>query len=112
MDECVTYRRWNHGEDGTPISLLGSGKCLKAVTAGQPPLLSDDCLCRESSWMAVSESKLHLATMDQRGELMCLERKDNSSQIVTNKCICIGDDTNCLKDPQSQWFKLIPTNMK
>nr|KYP51267.1 Endoglucanase [Cajanus cajan] len=112
MGNCKTNRLWNFEGNGSPIRLMDSALCLKAAGEGLPPTLSEDCLSPQSSWKTVSMTGLHLATLDKKGGLLCLERDSNTSQIVTNKCICIGDDDSlCLDNPQSQWFKLVPTNM-
>ncbi|RDX99971.1 hypothetical protein CR513_16901, partial [Mucuna pruriens] len=111
MGNCMNNRVWNFEGDGSPIRLMNSAMCLKAVGEGLPPTLSQDCLSPQSSWKTVSMSGLHLATFDKDGELLCLERDSNSSEIVTRKCICIeDDDSSCLDNPQSQWFRLVPTN--
>ncbi|KAK7400461.1 hypothetical protein VNO78_11669 [Psophocarpus tetragonolobus] len=112
MGDCKSNSLWTYEGDGTPIRLVESSKCLKAVGEGLPATLSDDCLSPESSWKAVSMTGLHLATSDKDGELLCLEKESNSTQIVTRKCICIrDDDSSCYDNPQSQWFKLVSTNV-
>ena len=110
--DCKNHVRWSSEGDGTPIRLMDSPLCLKAIGEGLPPTLSKDCLSPQSSWKSVSVTGLHLATTDKNGELLCLEGDSDSSKIVTRKCICIDDDDSaCLDNPQSQWFQLISTNV-
>ncbi|XP_027337388.1 glycosyl hydrolase 5 family protein-like [Abrus precatorius] len=111
VGSCDNQNRWIYGGNGSQILLQGSKKCLTASSEGLPVAVSDDCQSKNSSWKSVSLSKLHLATMDQDGEQICLQKNSNSSIIVTSKCICIEDDSLCLNDPQSQWFQLVPTNV-
>ncbi|KAL5749990.1 hypothetical protein ACOSP7_024593 [Xanthoceras sorbifolium] len=107
------WSRWSHDGDGAPIRLMGSALCLKVAGDGLPPVLSSDCLSQQSAWKSVSNSKLHLAAKDQHGEYLCLDKiSAKSSKILTRKCICIDDDSDCLENPQSQWFKFISTNVK
>ncbi|MED6186825.1 hypothetical protein PIB30_070415 [Stylosanthes scabra] len=94
-----------------------SGQCAKVNHKNELELVtvSDDCENKNkknNSWRKVSLSKLHLATFDHKsGKTLCLQKDPNSSTIVTSKCICITDDSQCLDDPQSQWFQLVPTNV-
>ncbi|KAG4999420.1 hypothetical protein AAZX31_08G059200 [Glycine max] len=112
MGDCKSNSLWSYEGDGSPIRLMNSAKCLKAVGERLPPSLSEDCLSPQSSWKTVSMTGLHLATFDKDGDLLCLEKDSNSSKIVTSKCICISDDdSSCLDNPQSQWFKLVSTNV-
>lgn len=111
VGSCETKDRWMHDGDGANIHLVSTKKCLTAGLEGLPVTVSNDCQSKKSSWIFVSPSKLHLATTDQHGEYLCLQKDSNSSNIVTSKCICIGDDSTCLDDPQSQWFQLVPTNV-
>ncbi|XP_031272727.1 glycosyl hydrolase 5 family protein-like [Pistacia vera] len=108
------WSRWSHDGNGTPIRLMDSAQCLKVVGDGLEPILSTDCSTQQSAWSEVSHSKLQLAAKDVNGDLLCLDKKSpDSSQILTTKCICIeDDDSSCLDDPQSQWFKLSRTNIK
>lgn len=113
MGDCKSNSLWSYEGDGSPIRLMNSAKCLKAVGERLPPSLSEDCLSPQSSWKTVSMTGLHLATFDKDGDLLCLEKDSNSSKIVTSKCICISDDdSSCLDNPQSQWFKLVSTNVQ
>ncbi|RDX71319.1 hypothetical protein CR513_49352, partial [Mucuna pruriens] len=111
VGSCESKNRWVHGGNGTQILLHGTKKCLIAAGEGLPVALSDDCKSKNSSWKHVSLSKLHLATMDQHENQLCLQKDSNSSSIVTSKCICVKDDSLCLDDPQSQWFQFVATNV-
>ncbi|KAK7362977.1 hypothetical protein VNO77_05102 [Canavalia gladiata] len=112
MGDCKSNSLWSYEGDGSPIRLMNSALCLKAIGEGLSPTLSEDCLSPQSSWKAVSKTGLHLATYDTDGDLLCLDRDSDSSKIVTRKCICIHDnDSSCLDNPQSQWFQLISTNL-
>ncbi|KAL1331331.1 hypothetical protein HN51_048601 [Arachis hypogaea] len=105
------HNRWIHNS-GSQIILNGTNKCLKSSGEGLPVTVSDDCKSKNNSWRQVSLSKLHLATFDDKsGKTLCLNKDPNSSTIVASKCICITDDSQCLDDPQSQWFQLVPTNV-
>ena len=58
-----------------------------------------------------SNAKLQLATSDEQRLILCLQRASSHSlQIVTKKCMC-RDDSQCQEDPQSQWFKLVQSNV-
>ncbi|XP_020213289.1 glycosyl hydrolase 5 family protein [Cajanus cajan] len=111
LGSCENKNRWVHGGKGTQILLHGTKKCLTAPGEGHPVVVSDDCQSKTSSWKPESLSKLHLATVDQHGKQLCLEKDSNSSSIVTSKCICINDDSLCLDDPRSQWFQLVAANV-
>ncbi|XP_047964473.1 glycosyl hydrolase 5 family protein-like [Salvia hispanica] len=112
---CKRATRWDqHRDDGGPIKLAGSSKCLGVAGDGGAPRVSRHC---SSEWKYVSSSGLHLAAQDTRGGHLCLELEKNGSdsKIVTKKCLCVGDDLadlpTCADNPQAQWFKLIPTNI-
>ncbi|XP_022958497.1 uncharacterized protein LOC111459707 [Cucurbita moschata] len=111
LNDCSNASHWSHRGDGTPIELEATGLCLKADGDGLRPLLSRDCLSNESSWTTISNSKLHLATLTRHGNGLCLEKdSSNSTRIVMGRCVCVGDDSNCLDDTRSQWFELVVTN--
>ncbi|KAK4260553.1 hypothetical protein QN277_003651 [Acacia crassicarpa] len=106
------YSRWSYEGDGSPIRSLESNVCLKTTGEGHSVRVSRDCLSEQSSWKQVSATGLHLATRDQIGRHnLCLQKDSNSSNIITSKCICIGNDSKCMDNPQSQWFQLVPTNV-
>lgn len=110
VGSCESKNRWVRSRNGTEILLHGTKKCLTAAAEGLSVVVSDECQSKNSSWETVSLSKLHLATTDQHEKQLCLQKDSNSSSIVTSKCICIKDDSQCLDDPQSQWFQLVATN--
>ncbi|XP_020997363.1 glycosyl hydrolase 5 family protein-like isoform X1 [Arachis duranensis] len=110
LGDCKKASGWN--QEGDKIKLNGD-HCLKSLgTEGDPAVLSSDCSSSSdlsSSWKFISDSGLHL---QHNNTGLCLDKDRNSSILVTNKCICIGDDTGCLDNPQSQWFQLVPTNVE
>ncbi|WVZ17110.1 hypothetical protein V8G54_010092 [Vigna mungo] len=111
LGSCESKHRWVRGEDDeTKMLLHRTEKCLTATGEGLPVVVSD-CETKNSSWKSESLSKLHLASMNEQEEQLCLQKDSNSSTIVTSKCICINDDSECLDDPQSQWFQLVQTNV-
>ncbi|KAH7550199.1 hypothetical protein ACOSP7_024591 [Xanthoceras sorbifolium] len=108
---CLTPIRWIHYGDGAPLRLMKTNLCLKVVGDGLTPKVSSDCSSQQSLWYLVSASKLQLAAKDANGQYLCLDKNSSSSsRILTNKCICINDDSGCLDDPQSQWFTLATEN--
>ncbi|XP_022974054.1 uncharacterized protein LOC111474124 [Cucurbita maxima] len=111
MGNCSNSGRWTHDNDSTPIRMSSTGLCLKTSGEGLMPSLSTDCFGPQSSWRAISNTKLHLATITQDGKSLCLQvENSNSSKIVTNSCICTDGAPTCLEDTQSQWFELVETN--
>uniref|UniRef100_A0A0A0L6S7 Glycoside hydrolase family 5 domain-containing protein n=1 Tax=Cucumis sativus TaxID=3659 RepID=A0A0A0L6S7_CUCSA len=94
VSSCKTSNRWSHEQDDTPIKLAGSILCLQAVGDGLPPILSKDCSSQQSAWKYASNAKLQLATVDEQGQALCLQRASHSHQILTNKCIC-PNDSDC-----------------
>ncbi|XAR70239.1 Cellulase [Bertholletia excelsa] len=116
VTDCWRWSRWSHDRDGGPIRLSGGPRCLRASGDGLPVVVSSRCSGHQSMWSMVSGSKLHLATKDKQGGLLCLEWSSDSSSpvILTKKCLCLGDDSKdvsmCGDDPQRQWFKLVPSN--
>ncbi|QCE03763.1 endoglucanase [Vigna unguiculata] len=71
LGSCETKNRWVRGEDTTKIVLHGSKKCLTTVGEGLPVVVFD-CERNKNSWKFVSLSKLHLATLNQHEEQVCL----------------------------------------
>ncbi|XP_022930165.1 uncharacterized protein LOC111436674 [Cucurbita moschata] len=111
MGNCSISSRWTHDNDSTPIRMSSTGLCLKTSGEGLMPSLTTDCFGPQSSWTAISNTKLHLATVTQDGKSLCLQvESSNSSKIVTNSCICTDGAPNCLQDTPSQWFELVETN--
>ncbi|KAL6327852.1 hypothetical protein AAG906_026526 [Vitis piasezkii] len=56
---CRERSKWSHSGDGSPIQLVGSELCLKAVGDGVPVALSTDCKSPWATWKLVSDSMLH-----------------------------------------------------
>uniref|UniRef100_A0A5B7AH14 Putative endoglucanase E1-like n=1 Tax=Davidia involucrata TaxID=16924 RepID=A0A5B7AH14_DAVIN len=113
--DCRTWSRWSYKGAGTPIRLMGTSWCLKAVGDGLPVILSIDCKSEQSRWEFASSSKFQIAARDEHGIHLCLEWNPiptNSSNILTKKCLCSEDESQCHENPQSQWFKLISSNSK
>ncbi|XP_004143963.2 glycosyl hydrolase 5 family protein [Cucumis sativus] len=108
LGDCETPTLWDHTGDGSPMKLW-NGQCLKSAGDGKPPVVSAECSGDGSSWTVASKAKLQLSTKSG-GENICLEKESDTS-IVVKKCICLKDEWNCFDDPQSQWFKLVPTNV-
>ncbi|KAG6585801.1 hypothetical protein SDJN03_18534, partial [Cucurbita argyrosperma subsp. sororia] len=107
LGDCTAPTQWNHSGDAS-LMKLSSGKCLKSAGDGKSPVVSDDCSGDGSNWTVASKAKLQLATKIGEDNF-CLEKGSDTS-IVVKKCICV-DEGSCMDDPQSQWFKLIPTNV-
>ena len=108
LGDCATLTQWNHSGDASPMKLLSNGQCLKSAGDGKSPIVSTDCSGDEYNWTVASKAKLQLST--KVGEdSFCLE-KESETSIVVKKCICL-DAESCMDDPQSQWFKLVPTNV-
>ncbi|KAL4322567.1 hypothetical protein AHAS_Ahas14G0223400 [Arachis hypogaea] len=95
------------------MSTVAEEKDMKIVMKleGDPAVVSSDCSSSDlsSSWKFISHSGLHL---QDNNTGLCLDKDRNSSILVTNKCICVGDDTGCLDNPQSQCFQLVTTNVE
>lgn len=101
--------------EGAQIKLANANqklKCLKGNGEGNPVQLTVDCSkTNQTSWKAIAESKMHWATVDDEGHQLCLQRDDNSSTIITAKCICAHYNPSCMDDPQSQWFQFVSSNV-
>ncbi|XP_022957688.1 uncharacterized protein LOC111459153 [Cucurbita moschata] len=108
LGDCATPTQWNHSGDASPMKLLSNGQCLKSAGDGKSPIVSIDCSGDEYNWTVASKAKLQLSTKVGE-ESFCLE-KESETSIVVKKCICL-DAESCMDDPQSQWFKLVPTNV-
>ncbi|KAI4352506.1 hypothetical protein L6164_006751 [Bauhinia variegata] len=110
VGDCGGKTRWI--QQGQQIKVVDTGLCMKAVGDGSSPILSNDCSSEQSSWQTLSASNLHLGASDGHGQTLCMQRESpSSSKIVTTKCICVDDDPACLDNPQSQWFRLVSTNV-
>lgn len=115
LSDCHRKDRWNYDGDDSPIQLLGTSGCLTVEGDGLPPKITADCSSPMSIWKYVSKSKMHLVAKDEEGKDLCLEWDAFNSTIVTRKCLCLGDDLRdvswCTQNPQTQWFKLVETNI-
>ncbi|KAK2973770.1 hypothetical protein RJ640_018978 [Escallonia rubra] len=110
--DCWGMSHWSHDGDGTPVKLVGTPWCLTALGDGLPVILTAECYSEESTWRLVSGSKFQMANKDENGTDLCLDYDPSySSSVLTKKCICSADDdSNCLENPESQWFQLLSTN--
>ncbi|XP_031124179.1 glycosyl hydrolase 5 family protein-like [Ipomoea triloba] len=110
MSDCLGASRWAHGADGMPIHLLGTSTCLAAERDGHPATLSGDCMNEGSTWNLAS--MLQLANKGDDGVELCLDYDSSysSSLILTRKCV--GLQEGDMRNPQTQWFKLIAANVK
>ncbi|XP_019160450.1 PREDICTED: uncharacterized protein LOC109157019 [Ipomoea nil] len=110
MSDCLGASRWAHGADGMPISLLGMSMCLTAERDGLPATLSRHCMNEGSRWNLAS--MLQLANKGNDGVELCLDYDSSysSSLILTRKCVGLKEDD--MRNPQTQWFKLIASNVK
>ncbi|AES77604.2 hydrolyzing O-glycosyl compounds hydrolase [Medicago truncatula] len=110
LGDCEWASKWN--QEGQQIKLVGNGTYIEAVSDGSQVKVSNDCKSKQSFWKTLSATNLHLGTLDEQGQNLCLQRESTTSpKIVTKKCICIDDNPACLDDPQSQWFQLVTTNV-
>ncbi|CAL1375214.1 unnamed protein product [Linum trigynum] len=117
--------RWIHDGDGSPIRLQNrSHLCLEAAGDLQRVKFTTNCNSPHSTWTRISNSKLLLAAKDQNGDYLCLHKESRyTNSIFTRRCMCLGDrgdgEDGCLeidsddpeKDPTSQWFQLVETNV-
>ncbi|CAA0812124.1 Cellulase (glycosyl hydrolase family 5) protein [Striga hermonthica] len=106
LANCKSADRWDQHRDGGPIKLAGKSRWLAAEGDGGAASLSNNC---STSWKLVSSSGLHLAAEIGGGNYVCLEKKDSGPTVVTNKCLCVGDDLadlpTCNDNPQSIVFR-------
>ncbi|KAG6592301.1 hypothetical protein SDJN03_14647, partial [Cucurbita argyrosperma subsp. sororia] len=77
MGNCSISSRWTHDNDSTPIRMSSTGLCLKTSREGLMPSLSTDCFGPQSSWRAISNTKLHLAAITHDGKSLCLQTPSN-----------------------------------
>ncbi|KAL6501734.1 hypothetical protein OROGR_026867 [Orobanche gracilis] len=112
LGSCKKPSRWDQHQDGGPLKLVGSRRCLVMAGDGDTVRVSDNCT---SNWKFVSSSGLQLATRNREGDYLCLENNDSGSTLLTKRCLCVGDDLvdlpTCADNPQAQWFKLVPANV-
>ncbi|XP_015577295.3 glycosyl hydrolase 5 family protein [Ricinus communis] len=114
--KCKQPQRWSYAGDGSPIRLEGSNLCLQAVGDGHPAILSKNCTSQKSSWRLLTATKLHVATVDETGEYLCLQKESPlTTKVITSKCVVTLSEPDCqrdpLQDPTMQWFKLTSTNV-
>ncbi|WCJ26387.1 Cellulase (glycosyl hydrolase family 5) protein [Euphorbia peplus] len=103
--------------NGSAIKLKGTKLCIQAIGEGKSPIISSNCTQNMSLWKLISSTRLHIATTDEQGNHLCLQKESPyTSKIVTNKCTLTHVDHECQKDwgkdPTTQWFKLVRTNLK
>ncbi|KAK4728816.1 hypothetical protein R3W88_021804 [Solanum pinnatisectum] len=107
---CIGASRWIYHGDGTSIRLTGTSSCLTTSREGMPLTLSKDCNNNEkSSWKLASNYQL--SNLDENGKELCLDFDTNysSNKVLVRKCV--GLDGKSIDNPQSQWFKLVSTNV-
>ncbi|XP_027774571.1 glycosyl hydrolase 5 family protein-like [Solanum pennellii] len=107
---CIGASRWIYHGDGTSIRLTGTSSCLTTSKEGMPLTLSKDCTNNEKSrWQLASNYQL--SNVDENGKELCLDFDTNSSfnKVLVRKCV--GLDGKSIDNPQSQWFKLVSTNV-
>ncbi|XP_065863153.1 glycosyl hydrolase 5 family protein-like [Euphorbia lathyris] len=112
-----TYSAKSGNGNGSPIKLKGTNQCIQAIGEGKSPIISTNCTVKLSLWKLISSTRLHISTTDESGNHLCLQKESPyTSKIVTNKCILTHVDPQCdkdwQKDPTTQWFKLVRTNLK
>ncbi|XP_050227071.1 glycosyl hydrolase 5 family protein-like [Mercurialis annua] len=114
--KCKRSKRWSYAGDGSPIILEGTNLCIQAIGDGLPPILSKNCSNPLSSWTLLTTTKLHIATMDETGRYLCLQKESPlAKRVITSKCVLTLSTPECqrnqLQDPTMQWFKLTNTNV-
>ncbi|KAI3850536.1 hypothetical protein MKX03_003972 [Papaver bracteatum] len=111
LSDCLNRSHWSYAGNQTQIKLTGTSKCLKVEGNGLPVTVSDDC---SSVWKVIADSNIRLATTDKEGRSLCLDYNPSISPLVlSNECLCADDESsNCKENPETQWFKLIETNVK
>lgn len=109
--DCLNRSHWSYAGNQTQVKLTGTSKCLKVEGNGLPVTVSDDC---SSVWKVIADSNIRLATTDKEGRSLCLDYDlSKSSVVLSNECLCADDESsNCKENPETQWFKLIETNVK
>ncbi|KAI3974968.1 hypothetical protein MKX01_005079 [Papaver californicum] len=103
---------WSYAGNQTPIKLMGTSKCLKPVGNALPVTVLNDCL---SVWKVISDSIIRLAAMDTKGRSFCLDYNPSKYPLVlSNECLCVSNDesSKCKENPETQWFKLMQTNVE
>ncbi|KDP25367.1 hypothetical protein JCGZ_20523 [Jatropha curcas] len=114
--DCKAPSHWVHTRDGDPIRLKGKRLCIKVVSNGWEPMLSEDCSSEQSSWKKLSKTKFHFASVDDKGQQVCLQKESPyTRKIITRNCTLMLEDAEYLKsplnEPVAQWFKFVETNV-
>ncbi|KAI3920215.1 hypothetical protein MKX01_017872 [Papaver californicum] len=114
MSDCLNRSHWSYAGNQTPIKLMGSSKRLKVVGNGFPVTVSNDC---SSVWKVISDSNIRLAAIGTEGRSLCLDYNPSKSPLILSSicyCLCVSNDesSKCNENPETQWFKLIQTNVE
>ncbi|CAH9132169.1 unnamed protein product [Cuscuta epithymum] len=117
MSNCLGASRCAHEADGMPIKMIESSKCVTMVGEDIPVALSHGCKDDDKNqstnkWkLAASDSMFQLKSKDDNGLELCLDFNSSysTSMLLTRKCI--GLEEGDKRNPQSQWFKLITSNV-
>nr|GMD96621.1 glycosyl hydrolase 5 family protein-like [Ipomoea batatas] len=115
MSDCMGASPCIQEADGMPIQMIESLKCLTVVGEDLPLGLSTICNDSQSNtWSLASNSSMsfQLANRGDNGVVLCLDFDSSysPSTILTRKCV--GLEEGDMRNPQTQWFKLIPSNTK
>ncbi|WMV43964.1 hypothetical protein MTR67_037349 [Solanum verrucosum] len=107
---CIGASRWIYHGDRTSIRLTGTSSCLTTSREGMPLTLSKDCNNSEKNRWKLA-SNYHISNIDENGKELCLDFDTNSSsnKVLVRKCVGLDGKSN--DNPQSQWFKLVSTNV-
>ncbi|KMZ60197.1 hypothetical protein ZOSMA_5G00600 [Zostera marina] len=109
--DCQGRTRWSHiGNAAGPIRLAETNLCIGFQGHGRPVSLTTDC---NNSWKAISGREFQIGFHDENlGKKTCLDGNSSldTSQIFAKKCMCLGGSV-CSQNPQSQWFRLITSNV-
>jgi len=94
LGDCDGASKWN--QEGKQIKLVGNGNCIEAISDGSKVKLSKDCKSKQSFWKTLSATNLHLGTLDEQGQKLCLQKESPTPPIiVTKNCICVDDNPSC-----------------
>lgn len=110
LSDCRNRSRWHHAGNGAPVFLTGSSLCLRIAGDGLPVTLSTECGDIHSTWAVISG--FHLAAVGSPGRRLCLQRSSpESSAVLAKDCLCLVEPV-CSKNPQTQWFRLVASNLE
>lgn len=105
LGNCLTHNYWTYTPENS-LTLRNSPLCLEAVGWDQSPILTDNCVgTGNTTWIPISESKLHLSATLSDGQIACLEVDYIQKTVFTAACKCLSGDQFC--NPMGQWFKII-----